>query len=227
MPRPSKNLDLALLQAGRALFPQAGCAGLSVRAVAEQAGANPGMFHYHFKTKENFLRALLQQVYEEMFDGLSGAVAHDGPAIDRLRDAMNSVALLLLTHRKVFARVWMDAVSGEPVASDFLRRNAPRHIGILLALIEQAQDEGTLRVLPPIQCVATLMGSVALPIVFASGLVEVAMPAPAFQRQFEQQVMSREGIAQRVDLALDALRAEAPATAARTKPRPRRVVRAT
>jgi AcrR family transcriptional regulator len=219
MPRPSQNLDLALLRAGRALFPRAGCAGLSVRAVAEQAGANVGMFHYHFRTKDNFLRALLQQVYEEMFAGLSGAVTQQGPAIERLRAALVAAAGLLAAHRKVFARVWMDAISGEPVATEFMRLNAPRHIGLLFALVQEAQDEGHLRRLPPFQCVATLMGSVALPIVFASGLVEVALPA-AVQRQFRTQVMSPASIAQRVDLALAAL--QAPARAAprrRTSPR--------
>jgi AcrR family transcriptional regulator len=207
MPRPSKNLDLAMLQAGRELFPRAGCAGLSVRAVAEQAGANLGMFHYHFKTKENFLRTLLQQVYEEMFAGLSDAAALEGPAIERLRAALNRAAGLMLTHRKVFARVWMDATSGEAVATEFLQANVPRHIALLLGLIQQAQKQGALAPLPPIQCIAMLMGSVAMPILFASGLVEVAMPSPAFQRNFDAHVMSAAGIAQRVDLALAALSA--------------------
>jgi AcrR family transcriptional regulator len=67
MPRPSQNLDLALLQAGHALFPDAGCARLSVRAVAAAAGVNVGMFHYHFRSKDDFLRALLAQVYEDVF----------------------------------------------------------------------------------------------------------------------------------------------------------------
>jgi AcrR family transcriptional regulator len=205
MPRPSKNIDVALLRAGRALFPQAGCAGLSVRAVAEQAGANIGMFHYHFKTKENFLRTLLQQVYEEVFAGVYGAADDDGPAVERLRRALNAAGALLVTHRKVIARVWMDAVGGEPVAADFLQRNAPRHIGVLLGLIEQAQAEGAISELPPLQCMAVLMGSVGLPVVFASGLVEVAVPVAAFRRQFQQQVMSAQGIAQRVDVALAAL----------------------
>ena len=206
MTRPSKNIDVALLQAGRELFPQAGCAGLSVRAVAERAGANLGMFHYHFKTKENFLRAVLQQVYEEMFDGLTHAVSHEGPAIERLREALIVVGSLLREHRKVFARVWMDAVSGEPVAVEFLRGNAPRHLGLLLGLLQQAHAEGALRELPPIQRFAMLMGSVALPIIFAAGLVEVAVDAPSFRRQFDDQVMSDEAIAQRVDLMLDTLR---------------------
>jgi AcrR family transcriptional regulator len=206
MPRPSRNLDVALLQAGRELFPQAGCARLSVRAVAERAGANVGMFHYHFKTKDNFLRTLLQQVYEEIFAGLAQAAQRPGRAIDALRAALVAAAGLLATHRKLIARVWMDAVSGEPVATEFMRRNAPRHIGLLLGLVQQAQAERSLRPLPPLQCVATLMGAAALPVVFVAGLVEVAMPVPAFRRQFGEQVMSEPAIAERVDLALSALR---------------------
>jgi len=218
MVRPSKNLDVALLQAGRELFPRVGCAGLSVRAVAEQAGANLGMFHYHFKTKENFLRTLLQQAYEEMFDGLTHAISHEGPAIDRLRDALIVVGGMLREHRKLFARVWMDAVSGEPVAMEFLSGNAPRHVGLLLALLQQAQAEGELREMPAIQRFFTLMGAVLLPILFASGLVDVAIDAPAFRQQFDEQVMSDEAIAQRVDLVLDMLRRP---TDAVTRPRRR------
>lgn len=205
MARPSQNLDLAMLKAGRELFPGAGCAGLSVRAVADRSGANPGMFHYHFKTKDQFLRTLLQQVYEEMFSGLAGAAARDGSPLERLRAGLVTAAGLLRVHRKVFARVWMDAMAGEPVAAEFLRANAPRHIGLLARLVGQAQAEGALRELPPFQCVAMLLGAVALPVVFASGLVETALPV-AVQRQFQAQVMDDDAIAQRVELVLQALR---------------------
>ena len=37
-PRPSRNLDRALLAAGQELFPSRGCAGLTVREVADAAG---------------------------------------------------------------------------------------------------------------------------------------------------------------------------------------------
>jgi len=40
MPRPSRNLDRALLAAGRSLFPDRGCAALSVREVADAAGVS-------------------------------------------------------------------------------------------------------------------------------------------------------------------------------------------
>ncbi len=201
-----------MLQAGRELFAHQGCAGLSVRAVAERAGANPGMFHYHFKTKDQFLRAVLQQVYEEIFAGLAGAVAQDGPAIVRLREALVAAGTLLARHRLVIARLWMDAIGGEPVAVEFLQRNAPRHLGLLRALLEQAQSEGSLRSIAPLQCLATLMGAAALPSVFASRLFEVALPQPGFQHEFARQVLNPEAIAERVDLVLDALRVVPPVT---------------
>ena len=207
MPRPSRHIDLVLLQAGRDLFPRVGCAGLSVRAVAAQAGANVGMFHYHFKSKDNFLRTLLQGVYEDIFTGLTGAVSQDGAAVERLRSALIAAGGLLATHRKVIARVWMDAVGGEPVATDFVRRNAPRHIGLLFGLVQEAQADGALRPLAPLQCMATLLGAVALPIVFASELLAVAMPAREFQRRFDAQVMSADAIAERVDIAIGTMRA--------------------
>jgi len=214
MPRPSQQVDLALLQSGRELFPSVGCAGLSLRRVAEHAGVNVGMFHYHFKTKDNFLRTLLQQEYEAMFATLADAVAQDGPTLARLRQALIAVGCFLREHRRLFARLLMDAMSGAPVATEFMQRNAPRHLGLLMGLLEQARREGLLRELPPVQRFVLLMGAVAMPVVFAAGIVETGVGGPAFQQAFDQQVMSDEGIAQRADLLIEMLRAEGKGTRA-------------
>ena len=75
MPRPSQNIDQALLASGRALYPLHGCTGLSVRQICEHAGANLGMFHYHFRSKDNFLSTLLQTLYDEVFEQLQQKIA--------------------------------------------------------------------------------------------------------------------------------------------------------
>ncbi|MGH6626603.1 MAG: TetR/AcrR family transcriptional regulator [Burkholderiaceae bacterium] len=222
MPRPSQRIDEALLHSGRELFPQLGCAGLSVRAVAERAGANQGMFHYHFKTKDNFLRVLLQQMYEEMFAGLSGEVRHEGPALERLSAALLVMGRFAREHRRLMARLWMDAMAGEPVAREFFQRNLPRHLTLLIGLMQEAQAEGALGELAPLQRFVFVMGSVLMPILFASGLFELVIEHPALQRQFAAQVMSDEAIAQRVSLALAALggrTASSPVRRARTSRR--------
>ena len=216
MPRPSRQIDQALLAAGRALLPETGCAALSVRALAQRVGAAPGMFHYHFGSKERFLRTLLAGVYEEMFATLTLRVAASAAPIERLRAALRALAQFARAHRQLLARLWMDAIAGDAVARDFFRDNAPRHVGLLLQLVGQAQAEGALREMPPLQCFAFLMGAVPMPMIFAAGLVDAGFVPPGGRAAFDAQVMSDAAIDARIELCLAAL-ASAPPRKRRTR----------
>lgn len=227
MPRPSQQLDEAMLASGRALFPAAGCAGLSVRAVAEHAGARPAMFHYHFGSKDAFLRTLLQRMYDEMYTQLAHTVQAEGPALQRLRAGLMTLGGVVRTRRRLLARVWMDAMAGEPVAVAFFRDNAPRHLGLLFGLLAQAQAEGTLRELPPLQRFAFTMGAVLLPMVFIAGLAEAAALPALPASHVHDQVLSDEALAQRIDLALAALTNPAPPAPATARARQRTPRKAT
>ena len=205
MARPSQQLDQALLAAGRALLPAAGCAGLSVRSVADRAGTVPGMFHYHFGSKERFLRTLLAGVYDDMYAALSQQAAQEAPPIERLRASLQLLAHFAREHRRLLARLWSDAMAGEPAARDFFRLNAPRHMALLLQLIGQAQADGTMRELPPLTAFSLLMGAVPLPLIFAAGLVDGGLSPPGGKAAFEAQVMSDEAIDLRIELVLAAV----------------------
>ncbi|HVE13339.1 MAG TPA: TetR/AcrR family transcriptional regulator, partial [Elusimicrobiota bacterium] len=78
MPRPSRNLDRKLLDAARALLPKSGFSGLNVREVIRKAGVNAGMFHYHFKSRDAFLRRVLEEVYEDFLVTFAAAAAGPG-----------------------------------------------------------------------------------------------------------------------------------------------------
>jgi len=55
-----------LLAAGRKLFATRGFNGTSVRALAEEAGANLGAVTYHFQSKEKLHHAVLEELLEPM-----------------------------------------------------------------------------------------------------------------------------------------------------------------
>ena len=212
MPRPSQHIDRALLASGRALYPASGCAGLSVRQLAEHAGVNQAMFHYHFKNKNAFLRTLLQQMYDEMYAGLNDEATLRGPAIERLRHALASLARFVRDHRSVIARVWSDAAAGQPVAREFMRANAPRHVGLLLQLLRDAEREGSVVKLPPVQRLSFVMGSVVAPLVIVSGLLAMGITPGLPARDLESQALRDAAIRQRIELALAALRPDAAPT---------------
>ncbi|HEV2219419.1 MAG TPA: TetR/AcrR family transcriptional regulator [Casimicrobiaceae bacterium] len=209
MPRPSRNVDALLLKAGRELFPQTGAAAMSVRKVAERAGVNLGMFHYHFGNKDEFVRRLLQQLYDEMFASLELA-ASAGPAVDALRAALCILGRFARDHASLLRRLLIDALSGEPRAVAFLRANVHRHLGVIRGLIEDGQREGVLKSMAPAQALALLAGSVAAPLLVAASLSERGLARREVATRFAKDVATDAAIAERAECALAGL-AAAPA----------------
>ena len=204
-PRPSQNLDQALLAAGLALFPQRGCAGLAVREVAEAAGVNLGMFHYHFKSREVFLRAVLQQVYESMYAELTFEGGRDEDPVRNLRAAVGFMGRFVRRNRPFIARLMADALSGEPVALEFARANMPRHLGLVHALIVAAQKAGRMKPVPPHQALGLLAGATAFPILVAGTIAQSGVLGDIGTRALESMLLTDEAIDARVELALSAL----------------------
>ncbi|MFZ6767266.1 TetR/AcrR family transcriptional regulator [Undibacterium sp. Di26W] len=206
MARPSQQLDEVLLQSGRVLFARYGCSGLSLRLLAEHAGVNVGMFHYHFRSKDNYLAQLLQTMYEEMFVQLQAEVDHAGSPTQRLRQALCLLGRLLREHGSWIGRVWTDASMGETVATQFLQKNGSRHVQLIVGLLMEAMQAGELAMQAPMLALTFLMGSVAAPMLVAPRALELGFVPPMLQLPL-QQVLSDEGIADRVNRALYALAA--------------------
>ena len=206
MPRPGRNIEQVLLRSGRLLYPERGSAGLSLRTLTEHAGVNLGMFHYHFRSKDDFLRELLQQYYEEMFGPLSARVRDDGPPLERLRQALLFLATFVRDHDAMLGRIFADASGGNAVAAEFLRANAPRHLRLLIALMNEAEKAGVLAPLPRLQRFVFTMGAVALPLVVVPHIARLQIAPAIVGRALKRQVASDAAIAQRVELALAALR---------------------
>lgn len=206
MARPSQQTDAALLQSGRMLFPLHGCNGLSLRMLADHAGVNVGMFHYHFKNKDNYLSQLLQTMYEELFVQLQAEVAHAGTPVQRLRQTLYLFGRLLRVHGAWIGRVWVDAGLGEKVAQDFLKKNGTRHVQLISGLLVEAMQAGELATLPPMLALTFLMGGVAAPLMIAPRALEMGFVPPMMQAALHE-VLSDEAIAERVNRALYALAA--------------------
>ena len=215
MPRPSRNIDQLLINAALELLPAAGTRALSIRQVCEHAGVNLGMFHYHFKTRDVFLRAVLQQMYDGMFATLAlEAQRHSAPQ-ESLRAALMTLACFARDHRHLLVRLINDAIAGETVAIEFLQRNLPRHMGLLVEFIASAQREGTLRRIPPLQAFAFLVGAVGASILLGTAAADSELLPTPLVDQFERLILTDAAIALRIEMAVAGL---APPPARKAKP---------
>lgn len=170
MPRPSQNTDQRLIKAARQLLPETGCSGLNLRQVAAKAKVNLGMFHYHFKTKDEFLRRVLQEFYEDFFKDFQLEAKHHATPLDNLRAALLTFATFARDNRRLAFALLRDAMNGERIVYDFLRANLHRHIEILLRLIQECQAKGELPALPPPNVLVTLIASMNMPSIISEGV---------------------------------------------------------
>ncbi len=202
MVRPSRNIDQLLIETGRALLPETGVSQFSIRLLTTRAGVNLGMFHYHFKTRENFLNIVLQGVYEEMFAQLSFQAHADRAAIENLRASANVLGRFMRDNRFLFRRLLPDAMAGDPIARGFTQRNFPRHLAVMAGLVGQAQQAGALRVLPVLQAMMFIGGAVVVPIMMVTAADVEGLPMPPFMGDLEADILSDRAISERVDMAL-------------------------
>lgn len=205
MARPSQHLDQRLLDAGLQLLPIHGCKGLSARIVTQHAGVNLGMFHYHFGSKETFIRAVLSRLYETMFSELMLQSSADALAVNNLRNVLRVLGGFAQRNRALMSRILADAMAGETVAIEFIQTHIPRHLRILVALLGEAQERGEIQVLPIATAISFIAGAVVGPILISSPLTQQLPAESPVMYLIDQQILSDSALEQRISLALRAL----------------------
>lgn len=83
-----------ILEAGERLFAEHGFAGTSLRGVIREAGVNLAAVHYHFGTKENLLRAIINRIVVpvnqerlEMLEQVEAAAGNEPPSLEAILEA--------------------------------------------------------------------------------------------------------------------------------------------
>jgi len=66
MPGARRDTPDLILDAAEAVFADSGFDGATTRAIAEAAGVNPALIHYHFKSKEQLFEAVFARRSEEI-----------------------------------------------------------------------------------------------------------------------------------------------------------------
>jgi AcrR family transcriptional regulator len=208
MARPSRNIDRELIRSGRELLQKSAISDLSLRQVADHAKANLGMFHYHFKTKDEFIRAVLNDLYEEFFGEMekefrNGATESD--PVERLRKLLVAFASFAVRQRELLASVIRDVMAGNPVVLEFIASHFPRHIQLLGKAIQDGQKKGVIREdLSVTQILVLAAASLNAPSILGTSLSRATSGAiePVIQKEF----LAAKAVEKRIDFVLRGLR---------------------
>jgi len=163
MTRPSQNVDKKLIAAGKELIPVMGISGLKIREVTKKAGANLGMFNYHFGTKEKYIEVLMIDVYSEFLSDFKLDSEKGSTSQECLRNTLIGTAHFIRQNRTLIAALFEEILKGNIRIVEFARKNMTKHINILLKLIKQCQKDGYLVKTSIFIIAPILIGAVALP----------------------------------------------------------------
>lgn len=78
----SKRDDI--LEAAKALFWEKGYEATSPRDIQHRSGAGQGSFYHHFQSKAQLAAEAMEAVVEDRIQRFEGAIAGDGPAVERI-----------------------------------------------------------------------------------------------------------------------------------------------
>jgi AcrR family transcriptional regulator len=99
-----QETEEAFLDAAERLLVSVGYAGITTRALAEEAGANHGLVHYYFGSMENLLVRVLERFTERMIARQRAMyAAPDVPFIEKWRTAMR-----YLDADREYQKVWFE-----------------------------------------------------------------------------------------------------------------------
>lgn len=207
MPRRPGDAAQKLVKAGTALALEGGCGAVTVRAACRRAGVNLGLFHYHFKTRDAFVRRLMNECYSEFFERLSVSAGGTGSAAERLGRALRAIARFSRERRRVMFGLLRDGMNGERQAARFVGENFPRHLPIMLGLYREGVAAGEFRRMPEPLLVSTMMGAMNGPGLLLTLLESFGVERPFGRprRRLERELLSDAAIETRVEMALAAL----------------------
>ncbi|MBI4371746.1 MAG: TetR/AcrR family transcriptional regulator [Elusimicrobia bacterium] len=207
MPKPPGDAARRLLEAGASLARERGCGAVAVRETCRRARVNLGLFHYHFKSREAFLRRVLDEVYRDFFSRLTLSAEGGGTPPERLRRALRSIARFARERRRLLTGLLRDGMNGERQAAAFVAQNFPRHLPLMIALHEEGIRRGDFRRLPAPFFLSFCMGAINAPGILLTLLEDhrARRPLGRSLAALEDELLSDQAIEARLDMLLAAL----------------------
>jgi AcrR family transcriptional regulator len=161
---PSQDVQQALLEAAEAVLARDGLAGVTVRAVAAEAGVAPMGVYNRFGSKDGLIAALVMR----SFDLLREAIADRGETdpIERLRGSGQRYREFALSHPQHYAVIFLSSAGHEAGERPEVEEHARAAFETLVGHVVYGMEAGVIRPGDPVdlaqQIWSTVHGAVAL-----------------------------------------------------------------
>jgi AcrR family transcriptional regulator len=135
----TRDTQSRILDAALELFNELGSPAISTNRIAEQCGISKGNLHYHFRTKQELIRALWQRAVDEMDGGWYSD--HLAPTLEHMA-AMFVRQLQLILKYRFFYREMANLLRGDDVLRQRFADNRTRRLKDLERFFRALENQG-------------------------------------------------------------------------------------
>jgi len=173
-PKKDKNAETKIKDAARSVFHKKGFAATRTRDIAEEAGINLALLNYYFRSKEKLFQIIMK---ETMMQFMHSMVSN-----------FNDTETTLNRKIELIADAYIDLMIAEPEIPLFILSEIRANINdffdsmplgkvllnsTLVKQYKEAQAQGVIADLKPIQFIMNLMGLIVFPFVAAPMLKKI------------------------------------------------------
>lgn len=141
MPRPNKGTDRVLIETGKKMLLKNGINGLTISAICKKARVNPGMFVYNFKSKEEYLDRVLNEIFEEYLIPLVPEPATDS-VYDNMEHVLFFIAKASAKYPALMIQVGSETLTGDKTLIHAFKEQVAKKTRGIFPLFKKAKEQG-------------------------------------------------------------------------------------
>lgn len=141
----TRGREQAILDQALELFSRQGYRETTLQEIADRLGITRPAFYYYFRSKEDVLWRLVENLGIRLLDQATPVARGDGSPADRLRTLLVSHARTVLANAAAFRVYLAERASLEGPRDEQLKRGEHAYAAVIAELIAEGQREGCFR----------------------------------------------------------------------------------
>ena len=164
MEENSHNTEAMILQAARKVFIEKGLEGTRMQEIADEAGINKALLHYHFRSKDKLFRAVFIEAFQKFLPQIGSFIGSQSSVMDKLETFITTYINTIIENPFIPGFVLHELTRDPQSLAELLKSRAP----MVPAFLDQIREEieaGNLKPFDPKQIIINTLALCIFPFV--------------------------------------------------------------
>jgi AcrR family transcriptional regulator len=162
--RDTETRQEQLAEAALNMIAAEGIKALSIAGIAERVGVVPSAFYRHYKSKDEVLDAILNQLRNKLLGNVAAVREETNEAIERLKRLMERHVSLLAENQVIPQVVFSDSFyAGHTERKNKVKEIVSTYLREVQRIVKEGQKDGTLSAVNSPETVAVMFLGIILP----------------------------------------------------------------